>query len=151
MSSSTLLLTSSLGAAPPCASSMETRLSMNSLEAISAKKCEPPFFTHVSVSYTELVSFVMYQHVVARLTPSAASCTFGFLLPIRRLSDLIASFGCTVFDRMMSDISKFRAMSSKLEDVARSTCSSSAELLAPNQDDMLASCVTAPCAGWRFV
>lgn len=37
----------------------------------------------------------------------------------------------------MSEISRLRAMSSKLEDVAFSTWSSSAELLAPNQDDMV--------------
>jgi len=37
----------------------------------------------------------------------------------------------------MSDISKFSAISSKLEEVALSICSSSAELPAPNQEDML--------------
>lgn len=29
----------------------EVRLSMNSRDAISAMKCEPPFLTHVSVSF----------------------------------------------------------------------------------------------------
>ena len=44
----------------------------------------------------------------------------------------MASFGWTVFDRIVSDISKFRAMSSKLEEVAFSICSSKAEF-DPNQ------------------
>ena len=42
----------------------------------------------------------------------ALSCVLGFLLPIRFLSDLIASFGATVLDLMTSDISRFNAMSS---------------------------------------
>jgi len=32
---------------------MDTRLSMNSLEAISIRKWSPPFLTQVSVSWTE--------------------------------------------------------------------------------------------------
>ena len=46
------------------------------------------------------------------LTFSALSWVFGFLLPMRFLSERIASFGCTVFDRMTSEISKLRAISS---------------------------------------
>ena len=52
----------------------------------------------------------------------------------------MASLGCTVFDRMVSEISRFKAISSRLEEVARSICSSSAVLLAPNQDAMLGVC-----------
>ena len=62
---------------------------------------------------------------------------FGFLLPMRFFSDRMASLGCTVLDRMVSDISRLRAMSSKLEDVARSTCSSSAVFDDENQPAML--------------
>ena len=54
----------------------------------------------------------------------------------------MASFGCTVLERMMSDISKFNAISSKLEDVALSICSSRAELEA-NQLDIFSCVVTA--------
>ena len=39
---------------------------------------------------------------------------FGFLLSSRRFKDFIASLGCTLFERMRSDISKLRAMSSLL-------------------------------------
>lgn len=46
----------------------------------------------------------------------------------------MASLGCTVLDRMTSDISRFKGMSSRLEDVARSICSSSALVVEePNQ------------------
>ena len=46
------------------------------------------------------------------LTFSVASCTFGFLCPIRRFKDLMASLGCTLFERITSEISRFKAMSS---------------------------------------
>jgi hypothetical protein len=70
----------------------------------------------------------------------------------------MASLGCTVLLRMMSDISRFKAMSSlhgnscqkilatesttgratyKLDEVAFSTCSSRFELEAPNHEDMV--------------
>lgn len=55
-----------------------------------------------------------YEKQGKKATFKAAICMFGFLLPIRRLRDRIASFGCTVFDRIMSDISKLRAISSLL-------------------------------------
>jgi hypothetical protein len=83
----------------------------------------------------------------------------GFLWPILFLSDFIASLGCTVFDRITSDISRLRGMSSlfgvsalyysyqyalcstyKLEEVARSICSSNALLVEdPNQPAMVLS------------
>ena len=56
---------------------------------------------------------------------------------MRFFSDLIASLGCTVLDRMRSDISRLVAMSSRLEDVARSICSSSAEVPEVNHPAML--------------
>ena len=62
---------------------------------------------------------------------------FGFLLPIRFFNDLMASLGCTVFDRMRSEISRLVAISSRLEDVARSICSSSADVPDVNQPAML--------------
>lgn len=40
----------------------------------------------------------------------------------------MASLGCTVFDLIMSDISKLVAISSKLDDVAFSICSSRADV-----------------------
>jgi len=46
------------------------------------------------------------------LTFSALSCVLGFLLLIRFLSDRIASLGCTVLERMTSEISRLRAISS---------------------------------------
>ena len=46
------------------------------------------------------------------LTFNVAICMFGFLLPILRLKDRIASFGCTVLDLIRSETSKFRAISS---------------------------------------
>ena len=79
---------------------------MNSREAISVRKCDPPFLTHVSVSF------------------NVDNCIFGFLLPIRFFSDLIASFGCTALDLMRSEISRLVAMSSRLEEVAVSIGSS---------------------------
>lgn len=75
MSSRIFCLTSSLIAEPPYAFNNDTRLSINSLEAISVRKWDPPFFTQVSVSL------------------KVESCIFGFLLPIRFFSDRIASFG----------------------------------------------------------
>jgi hypothetical protein len=39
---------------------------------------------------------------------------FGFLLSSRRFRDFIASLGCTLFERIRSDISKLSAMSSLL-------------------------------------
>lgn len=50
MSSRIMDLTSALTAPGPTAWRRDTRLSMNSREAISVKKCEPPFLTQVSVS-----------------------------------------------------------------------------------------------------
>lgn len=47
-----------------------------------------------------------------QLTFRAPNCVFGFLFPIRFFKDLMASLGATVLDRMMSDISRFKAMSS---------------------------------------
>jgi hypothetical protein len=47
-----------------------------------------------------------------------ASCTFGFLFSILRFRARIASLGGTVLDRMTSDISRLRGMSSLL-DVSR--------------------------------
>ena len=52
---------------------------------------------------------------------------FGFLLPMRFFSDRIASLGWTVFDRIRSEISRLVAISSRLEDVAFSICSSRGE------------------------
>lgn len=46
------------------------------------------------------------------VTLSVAICTFGFLLPSRFFRDRIASFGCTVLERIMSEISRFNARSS---------------------------------------
>jgi hypothetical protein len=57
MRSNILFFTSSFTAAPPYALRRETKLSINSREAISTRKWEPPFFTQVSVSYTQLVRF----------------------------------------------------------------------------------------------
>jgi len=45
-------------------------------------------------------------------TLSALSWVFGFLLLMRFFSERMASLGCTVFDLMMSEISRLRAMSS---------------------------------------
>lgn len=93
-------------------------------------------------------------------TFNAASCTFGFLFPIRRFSERMASLGGTVLERMTSDISRFSGMSSllrvsnghqsrqeagssykkatyKLEEVARSIWSSRAVLPDPNQPAMV--------------
>lgn len=47
-----------------------------------------------------------------RLTFKALSCVFGFLFPIRFFKDRMASLGATVLDRIMSEISRFKAMSS---------------------------------------
>jgi hypothetical protein len=46
---------------------------------------------------------------------------------MRFFSDRIASLGCTVFDRIRSEISRLVAMSSRLEEVAFSICSSRGE------------------------
>lgn len=120
ISSRILFLTSSLTAAIPYAFKRETRLSINSREAISVKKCEPPFLTQVSVSFR------------------ADSWMLGFLLPIRFFKERMASLGCTVFDRMRSVISSDVAMSSKLEPVALSICSSSTEVPDENHPAMVA-------------
>jgi hypothetical protein len=108
-----------LTAAAPLAFNNEVRLSINSRDAISVKKCDPPFLTQVSVSFKVDI------------------CMFGFLLPILFLSDLIASLGCTVFDLMRSDISRLVAMSSRLDEVAFSISSSRAEVPEVNQPAML--------------
>lgn len=42
----------------------------------------------------------------------AASWTLGFLFPIRFFSERMASLGCTVLDRITSEISRLRGMSS---------------------------------------
>lgn len=47
--------------------SSETRLSINSLEAISARKCWPPFLTQVSVS------FMASQHRIASQGSAASA------------------------------------------------------------------------------
>ncbi|KAJ6437693.1 retrovirus polyprotein [Purpureocillium lavendulum] len=52
------------------------------------------------------------SRIWGRRTLRALSCVFGFLLPMRRLSERMASFGATVFERMTSEISRFKAMSS---------------------------------------
>jgi len=62
---------------------------------------------------------------------------FGFLLPIRFFSDRMASLGCTVLDLIMSEISRLEAISSKLEDVALSICSSRADVPEYNQPAIL--------------
>jgi len=61
----------------------------------------------------------------------ALSWVFGFLLLMRFFSERMASLGCTVLDRMTSEISRLRAMSSRLLLVALSICSSRA-VLAPD-------------------
>lgn len=45
-------------------------------------------------------------------TLRALSCVLGFLLPMRRLRERIASLGLAVLDRMTSEISRLSAMSS---------------------------------------
>lgn len=45
-------------------------------------------------------------------TLSVLSWVLGFLLPIRRLRLRMASLGATVLDRITSEISRLRAMSS---------------------------------------
>jgi len=75
---------------------------MNSLLAISCIKWLPPFLTHVSVRFR------------------VASWMLGFLLPMRRFRLRMASLGCTVLLRMISEISRLRAISSSELDVARS-------------------------------
>lgn len=89
-------------------------MSINSREAISTRKCDPPFFTQVSVRLRAL------------------SWVLGFLLPMRRLRERMASFEGTAFERMTSEISRLRAMSSSELDVALSICSSIG-LVDPNQ------------------
>jgi hypothetical protein len=89
---------------------------MNSLEAISVRKWEPPFLTHVSVSFGNTVSRKPLQRTESRQhrTLSAVSCVLGFLLPMRFFSDRIASLGWTVLDLMTSEISRLSAISSLL-------------------------------------
>jgi len=85
---------------------------------------------------------------------------FGFLLPMRRFRERIASLGCTVLDLMMSEISRLSAISSlslkislrskkdtfrslgkaetyRLEDVAVSICASRAVFDELNQPAMV--------------
>lgn len=114
ISSRILDLTSALTATGPTACRSETRLSMNSREAISAKKCDPPFLTHVSVSCIGQVRAIgcVGSASWGHRTFKALSCVLGFLLPMRRLRDRMASLGATVLDLMTSEISRFRAMSS---------------------------------------
>ena len=135
------------------------------------RKWDPPFLTHVSVSYeddesAEVAAKASTTTNEADPTFKAASCTFGFLFPIRFFNDLIASLGWTLFDRMTSEISRVSARSSlimccisllqsrvfmksmngttyKLDEEARSICSSSVELEA-NQPAMM------PGAHWGF-
>lgn len=64
----------------------------------------------------------------------------GFLLPIRFFKALIASLGCTVFDLIRSVISRLVAMSSRLEDVAFSICSSRTEVPEVNHPAMVVGC-----------
>ena len=91
---------------------METRLSMNSRDAISTKKWSPSFLTRV-----------WGQQSV--LTLKARSCTLEFLWFNRLFNARIASFGWTDFERIWSDISRFKAISSEPDrnssDVALST------------------------------
>lgn len=62
----------------------------------------------------------------------------------------MASLGCTVLLRMMSDISRLRAISSSELDVARSIWASSSVLLEPpNQDAMVAVDVCRASQGGR--
>lgn len=63
-------------------------------------------------------------------TLRALSWVFGFLFPMRLFSDRMASLGWTVLERMTSEISRLRAISSRLLLVAFSICSSRA-VLAP--------------------
>lgn len=58
--------TSWLTAAGPTAFRRETKLSINSLEAISARKCWPPFLTHVSVSWDTVSAREASKMSVAR-------------------------------------------------------------------------------------
>lgn len=99
-------------------------------------------------------------------TLRVASCTFGFLWPTRRFSERMASLGCTVLDRIMSDISRLSGISSlrsvsagwhsyemykayKLEEVARSSCSSKALLVEdPNQPAMVSVGIMLCLLGW---
>ena len=81
------------------------------------RKWDPPFLTHVSVSYeddesAEVAAKASTTTNEADPTFKAASCTFGFLFPIRFFRDLIASLGWTLFDRMTSEISRVSARSS---------------------------------------
>jgi hypothetical protein len=61
----------------------------------------------------------------------------GFLLPILFLSDRMASLGCTVFDLIRSEISRLVRISSKLDEVAFSICSSRTEVPEENQPAMV--------------
>ena len=70
---------------------METRLSMNSRDAISTKKWSPSFLTRV-----------WGQQSV--LTLKARSCTLEFLWFNRLFNARIASFGWTDFDHTWSNI-----------------------------------------------
>lgn len=128
-------MTSGLVSAAPWALRMLVRLSTNSRLAISAMKCDPPFFAHVSVRCR------------------AASCTLGFLWPIRRFRLRIASRGCTVLLRITSLISRLRAISSRDEEVARSIWASSSALPAPpNHEAMVDVVDVVMCGGdWELL
>lgn len=91
-------------------------MSINSREATSLRKWSPPFLKHVSVSYPRLRLAVLFSGTQSAPrdghTLRALSWMFGFLCPMRFFRDLIASRGWTVFERMVSEISRLRAMSS---------------------------------------
>jgi hypothetical protein len=94
----------------------------------------------------------------------------GFLFPILFFNERMASLGCTVLDRITSEISRLRGISSlhcismssyswlrkpsrtyKLEVVARSICSSSALLVDdPNQPAMVSGCARLSYRLWCF-
>jgi hypothetical protein len=146
------------------------RLSRNSREAISWMKWAPPFLTQVSVSCQAGQQLHGGASAVSH-TFSAASWTLGFLWPMRFFNERMASLGCTVLDRITSEISRFSGMSSldavstrcyssppegsthRLEDVARSICSSKAPFAEePNQPAMVSGGLRAAgvsCGGLR--
>ena len=119
MSSSILFFTSLFGATVGGARSKDVMLSRNSREAISWMKWAPPFLTHESVSYAMLVVSDVDDDVDVDVVLRSVSRTFrvaswilGFLFPIRFFNARIASLGCTVLERITSDISRLRGMSS---------------------------------------
>jgi hypothetical protein len=58
------------------------------------------------------VSSGTVPYYLLRRTFKVASWTLGFLFPMRFLSERIASLGCTVLERITSDISRLRGISS---------------------------------------